>query len=70
MNTDQMLLKLTRSENENVRILANRILSGETTKEQELRYTGSFMTFVLKGDYDNALRTADHLNYFALTRED
>ncbi len=67
---EMMLRKLTRSENENVRILAEEILSGLKDWRIELRYTGSFMTAVLKGDFKSALYCADSSNRIALTRMD
>lgn len=66
LNTNEMLAALTQSENHNCRDLARKILSGEKTIENELKYTGSFMTAVLKGDYAEAIALSDSLNRAAL----
>lgn len=67
MTTQEMLLKLTRSNNELIADKARRIIEGVTTSEEELKYCGSFLRAVLNGDYEEALRRADSCNYQALT---
>jgi alanyl-tRNA synthetase len=66
MTTEEMLQKLVNSKNEGCAYIAKRILRKHSTIEKELEYAGSFMTFVLKGDYDNALKNADQHNRKAL----
>lgn len=70
LTRDEMIQKLTRSGNDSVRNLCNRILSKQTTIEEERRYTGSFMSAVLDGNYEDAIARADLDNRTALTRED
>lgn len=70
LTRDEMIQRLTRSGNDHVRALCNKILAKQTTIEEELRYTGSFMTAVLTGDYESAMQRADLDNRTALTRED
>ncbi len=67
MDTQEMLKKISTSSNETCARTARKILNGETTIEEELKYEGSFMTAVLKGDYEEALNRADSENYYALT---
>lgn len=67
MTTDQMLSLLMFSKNEIVAGKALKIISGEMSIQEELKYCGSFMKAVLTGDYEQALRRADADNYFALT---
>lgn len=66
LTTEQMIQALTKSKNENVGRKCQRILNKETTIEAELEYSGSFMTYVLSGDFKNAMRSADSYNRQAL----
>ena len=66
MNTQQMIEALSKSKNEIVARKCQRILNGETTIKAELKWSGSFMTYVLMGDFKNAMRSADYQNREAL----
>ncbi len=66
--TRSMLVKLILSKNEFVSLMALKLLANETTVEHELRFSGGFMTAVLRGDYETALLRADKDNREALTR--
>jgi|SRR5690606_9162538 len=65
MTTIQMLTRLQYSENQNVAQLSKKILNSgdvDAAIEEELQYTGGFMTAVLKGDYAEAYKRADGFN--------
>lgn len=62
LTTEQMIQALSKSKNEIVAQKCQRILNGETTIEHELNYSGSFMTYVLSGDFKNAMQRADSYN--------
>lgn len=66
MTTIQMLASLIESNNEVCSKKAIDILSGKITIEDELKYSGSFMKSVLKGDFQTALLCADQENIIAL----
>lgn len=66
MTTQQMIEALSKSKNELVARKCQRILNGETTILTERIYSGSFMTYVLTGDFKNAMRSADYQNREAL----
>lgn len=66
MTTQQMIEALSKSRNEIVARKCQRILNGDTTIEAELKWSGSFMTYVLMGDFKNAMRSADYQNRQAL----
>ena len=65
-DAEEMLKALLKSSNKNCAELAKRILSEENTVEDELKYAGSFMTAVLKGNKEKALSLADGSNLRAL----
>lgn len=62
-----MLAAISESTNKNSSNLALKILTGRTTIQEELKYTGGFMTAVLKGEYETALGRADSENLASLT---
>ena len=66
--TFKMLYKLQTSANESCAQTAKRILSGQTTIETELKYSGGFMSSVLKGETDLAFAKADIGNHYALSK--
>ena len=66
MTTNEMLVKLTKSENEIISNKSVKILLGMTTIEEEKKYCGSFFRAVLEGNYEEALRRADGYNRNAL----
>jgi hypothetical protein len=66
MTTQQMIEALTKSKNELIARKCQRILDKETTIEAELNWSGSFLTYVLKGDFKNAMQSADYQNREAL----
>ena len=68
MTTHQMLLAISHSDNEICADKAKAILNGETTIEHELKYSGSFMTAVMKGDFKRAMECADMSNRIALSQ--
>lgn len=68
MTTQQMIEALSKSKNELVARKCQRILNEETTIEEELEYSGSFLTYVLTGDFKNAMRSADYQNHEALQK--
>ena len=61
MTTEQMLTRLLKSENHLIRRKAESILSGETSIENEKRFAGGFLTAVLNGNYEEALKNADQM---------
>ena len=66
LTTEEMIQALSKSKNELVAIKCQRILNQETTILTERIYSGSFMTYVLTGDFKNAMRSADSYNREAL----
>lgn len=62
MTTEQMIQALSKSKNEIIARKCQRILNEETTIEAELKWSGSFLTYVLTGDFKNAIRSADSYN--------
>lgn len=62
MDTNEMLKALAASGNMIVQIIAKGIISGESTIEHERKYTGSFMSAVLDGNFEEAVRNADNIN--------
>ena len=64
--TEQMLKVIANSKSENSAYLAKQILNGESTIEETIKYCGSFMKEVLKGNYYDALDRADSYNLQAL----
>lgn len=66
MTTQQMIEALSKSKNELVARKCQRILNQDTTIEAELKWSGSFMTYVMQGDFKMALQTADLYNRNAL----
>jgi hypothetical protein len=70
MTTNQMLTALCGSKNQLTKNIANRIINAETTVTDELaRNHGAFLTAVLKGNYETAMRLADSDNKDALTEK-
>lgn len=65
MNTYEMLKALTSSGNEPCQNIANRVLNNESTIAEERKYTGHFMSAVLDGNFEEAVRHADHINLTA-----
>ena len=61
-----MIEALAKSNNEIVADKCKRILNGELSIEDALEYSGSFMTYVLKGMYKEAIQVADTHNKIAL----
>ena len=66
LNTQEMILALSKSKNELVARKCQRILNNETTIEAELKWSGSFMSYVLQGDYKGAMLHADYQNHQVL----
>jgi hypothetical protein len=66
LTTEEMIQALSKSKNELVAIKCQRILNKETTILTERIWSGSFMTYVLSGDFKNAMRSADSYNREAL----
>lgn len=66
MTREQMIEALAKSNNEIVAKKCKRILSGELSIEEVLFSSGSFMTYVLKGMYKEAIQVADAENKIAL----
>lgn len=67
MNRLQMIRALARSKNTCAAGIMKRLLNGTSTLEQEQCMNhGSFVTAVLKGDYETALAKADSENKAAL----
>lgn len=59
----EMLTALKKTDNTACIGIVNRVLAGEVTIEQELdKNHGSFITAVLKGDFETALHKADSCN--------
>lgn len=54
------------SQNASVLSICDRVLKGQTTIEHELKYSGSFMTEILKGDPRKAFLHADYENKLIL----
>lgn len=67
LTIQEMLFRITRSSNKSYKNIALRILSQESSVEIELKYSSNFMTSVLNGDYDIALKRADSEHYKLLT---
>ena len=65
MDTNEMLKALLSSGNEPCRNIANRVLNNETTIAEERKYTGHFMSAVLDGSFEEAVRNADAINLSA-----
>lgn len=65
MTTQEMLQALSKSRNENVARIAQNIISGKTTIEEEKKYCGDFLLSVFEGDYKDAFRRADNFNKHA-----
>lgn len=65
-DTQEMLHAIAQHGSEPAKAKATAILKELTTIEEEIKYTGSFMTAVLKGDFLSALRCADRENKQAL----
>jgi hypothetical protein len=66
-NRLQMIKALSHSKNTCTAGIMKRLLNGESTLEQEqCRNHGSFVTAVLNGDYETAIRKADSENKAAL----
>lgn len=57
-----MLEKLQFSKNEQIAKKCKLILDEKTTIEEELKYSGGFLTAVLKGNFEEALQRADSEN--------
>jgi hypothetical protein len=66
LNTQEMIQALSMSGSEIVARKCQRILNQETTIEAELKWSGSFMTYVLTDNYEMALKSADYENYRTL----
>lgn len=66
MTREQMIEALAKSNNEIVANKCKRILNGELSIEEALESSGSFMTYVLKGMYKEAIQVADAENKIAL----
>ena len=66
MTREQMIEALAKSNNEIVAKKCKRILNGELSIEEVLFSSGSFMTYVLKGMYKEAIQVADAENKIAL----
>lgn len=66
MTREQMIEALAKSNNDIVAKKCKRILSGELSIEEVLYSSGSFMTYVLKGMYKEAIQVADAENKIAL----
>jgi hypothetical protein len=66
LTTEEMIQALSKSKNELVALKCQRILNKETTILTERIWSGSFMTYVLTGDFKNAMRSADSHNREAL----
>lgn len=61
-----MIEALAKSNNEIVANKCKRILNGQLSIEDALESSGSFMTYVLKGMYKEAIQVADAENKIAL----
>jgi len=66
LTTEEMIEGLSKSANELVARKCQRILDKQSTIEDELKYSGSFMTNVLTGNYKMATQSADYENHQAL----
>jgi hypothetical protein len=66
MTREQMIEALAKSNNEIVADKCKRILNRELSIEDALDTSGSFMTYVLKGMYKEAIQVADTHNKIAL----
>lgn len=66
MTREQMIEALAKSNNEIVADKCKRILNGQLSIEDALDTSGSFMTYVLKGMYKEAIQVADAHNKIAL----
>lgn len=66
LTVEQMLLALLDSENESCRETAKEILSHRKTIAEVSRYCGSFLSCVLRDDYEGAIDRADSENRRAL----
>lgn len=66
MTRDQMIEALTKSNNEIVANKCKSILNGKLSIEDALDSSGSFMTYVLKDMYKEAVQAADTHNKLAL----
>ena len=66
MTREQMIEALAKSNNEIVADKCKRILNGQLSIEDALDTSGSFMTYVLKGMYKEAIQVADTQNKIAL----
>ena len=66
MTREQMIEALAKSNNEIVADKCKRILNGQLSIEDALKYSGSFLTYVLKGMYKEAIQVADTHNKLAL----
>lgn len=67
MTIEKMLKAIAKySKNTKCVNIAKRILDGTSTIEEEIKYTGGFMTAVLNGDFEEAWYRADSLNRDAL----
>ena len=66
MTREQMIEALAKSNNEIVADKCKRILNGQLSIEDALESSGSFMTYVLKGMYKEAIQVADAENKIAL----
>lgn len=66
MTRQQMIEALAKSNNEIVADKCKRILNGQLSIEDALDSSGSFMTYVLKGMYKEAIQVADAENKIAL----
>jgi hypothetical protein len=62
MTNLEMIKKLQFSKSEVTAFKCKQILNGQSTIENELKYSGGFLTAVLKGDFEEALARADFEN--------
>jgi hypothetical protein len=60
--TQAMLKLLVNSNNELIATKSRKILSGELSADEEIKYAGSFFKAVLKGDVEQAFQRADSEN--------
>lgn len=66
METNEMLKAILDSHNEDCQDIAERILSKSTTIAEERKHTGAFMSAVLDGNFEEAIRRADAINLTAI----
>lgn len=66
LTTQEMIEALVKSDNQNVAKTCSEILNGTKTIKEVIKYCGSFLNAVLRGDFEDAIDRADYSNRICL----